>query len=136
MSKKAEAINHGRVLEKIVAWSGLTQDNFAKRIGMSRVWLYSAFQDERIREKNRIRINKEFNLPEGVWEDVKLLPVGGVGEVNEAVMVYHRTELQTLRNENELQREEILMLNKKLVSAYELIEELRTEIKTIRNQRY
>ncbi len=103
---------------------------------MSRVWLYSAFHDERIREKNRIRIIKEFKLPEGIWEDVKLLPLVSENLVNDPAEIYQRTELQKLRNENDLQKDEILLLNKKLVNAYEIIEELRTEIKTIRNQRY
>lgn len=133
MSTEPKKVHQGELLQELVAWSGLTQEEFATRIKLSRVWLSKAFKEELVTRKNQAKICIEYNVPEDYWKG-KIALADIHREVSEDGGEY-RTKYQVLKEENEKLKEEVLNLQKKLINAFELVEELRVEIKIARGYR-
>ncbi|MBE7509358.1 MAG: helix-turn-helix domain-containing protein [Bacteroidia bacterium] len=127
MSKIIKEIHHGKLLKELVAWSGLTQNEFATRIKMSRIWLSKAFKKEILSPKNLMRIMLEYKVPKDYWEGKVELPSIGK-EVSKDEEEY-QMKYEALKVENENLKDELIRLQKKLINVFQLVEALRIETK-------
>lgn len=131
--KKLPVKIHGLLLEELVAHTGLSQEAFGSRIGKSRVWVYTSFNDERLALKNLISINKEFGIPMEYWEGTYELPITKFSKVSEEAVAYN-SEIQKLNKKITDLEKNNQELSKKLLTAYERNNELSEQLRLISNR--
>jgi hypothetical protein len=113
----------GKLLRRLVDFTGKSHQEIADMFNKSTRWLYNLFNAEILSDKNKLLFCKAFNIPmeyfkggykllEGIKEAEKM-----DGHVNET--------MQHLIEENNRLKEENMSMSKKLIAAYEELIECR-----------
>jgi transcriptional regulator with XRE-family HTH domain len=116
---KKSTVHHGSLLQALIDWVGLSQQKFADKIGLSRKTINGLLSDERISQKNLIKIAKAHRIPIEYFR----------GEIDlKSIQIETTVELAENKQADALLQEKVSGLQEELLAAQRKIIELQSEL--------